>query len=224
MAVRIRKEKREYYFSVEGQTEQWYLEHLQALINGELSKKDAPFTVKFNVKVEKNPLSYVKWATIRGNPMVITHVFDYEGVEHDAEFRAVLNLMREAENLKNIRYNMAYSNLSLELWMILHKTSCNGSVVKCDQYLNILNSAFGENFSSLDHYKEERNFKRLLQDLSLKDVRCAIQSAQKIEQRNLESHTPQLHKKYRKIYSYYKENPSLNLHTVIDKLFQECQL
>ena len=48
----MRKENRTYYFSVEGETEQWYLEWLQRIINAE---PNAKYTVKLDSKIQKDP-------------------------------------------------------------------------------------------------------------------------------------------------------------------------
>ena len=53
----MRKLNQTYYFSVEGQTERCYLQWLQKTIN---AAPDTKYTVKLNVKVEKNPVSYPK--------------------------------------------------------------------------------------------------------------------------------------------------------------------
>ena len=52
----MRKLTKKYYFSVEGETEKWYLDWLQDLINN----SDASCKVSFNSKVEKDPVKYVK--------------------------------------------------------------------------------------------------------------------------------------------------------------------
>ena len=47
----MRKENRTYYFSVEGDTEQWYLEWLQRAIN---AAPEAACTVKLDCKANEN--------------------------------------------------------------------------------------------------------------------------------------------------------------------------
>lgn len=59
----MRKENYTYYFSVEGETEKWYLEWLQGCIN---ASADAKCTVKLDVKIQKDPLVRVKSMTILG--------------------------------------------------------------------------------------------------------------------------------------------------------------
>ena len=51
------RESKKFYFSVEGNTEEWYLEWLQDCIN---DSNDALYKVKFEKKVEKDPVSFVK--------------------------------------------------------------------------------------------------------------------------------------------------------------------
>ena len=98
----MRKENRTYYFSVEGETEQWYLEWLQFAINAETSAK---YTVKLDSKVQKDPLARVKRMTMIGKTE-ITHIFDYESEEeiHVKHFQTTIERMKKAENLgKNIK-------------------------------------------------------------------------------------------------------------------------
>ena len=105
----MRKENRTYYFSVEGDTEQWYLEWLQRMINAE---PNARYTVKLDSKIQKDPLSRVKRMTIVGKTE-ITHIFDYESDEkiHVKQFKTTLERMKEAQNTgKNIKYHLGYSN------------------------------------------------------------------------------------------------------------------
>ena len=159
----MRKENRTYYFSVEGETEQWYLEWLQRIINAE---PNAKYTVKLDSKIQKDPLSRVKRMTVVGKTE-ITHIFDYESDEE-------------------IKYHLGYSNFTFELWMILHKADCNGSLMHRRQYLMPLNRAYGENFENLDQYKHEDNFKRVLGKLTLDNVRQAIRRAKVIMRKNEE--------------------------------------
>lgn len=216
----MRKENRTYYFSVEGETEQWYLEWLQRIINAE---PNAKYTVKLDSKIQKDPLSRVKRMTMVGKTE-ITHIFDYESDEeiHVKQFRTALERMKEAQNTgKNIKYHLGYSNFTFELWMILHKADCNGSLMHRRQYLMPLNRAYGENFENLDQYKHENNFKRILSNLTLDNVRQAIRRAKVIMRKNEEmGYRLQEYKGYR----YYKENPSLSLWEQIERILMDCKV
>lgn len=69
-------------------------------------------------------------------------------------------------------------------------------------------------------YKEEANFKRILNSLTINDVLYAIQNAERICEKNEII--------YQKIkyssYEYYKENPSLNLHEYIKDILQTVNI
>ncbi|OON91059.1 MAG: hypothetical protein ATN34_02455 [Epulopiscium sp. Nele67-Bin002] len=118
-----RKVTKKYYFSVEGETEQWYLQWLEKLINSTPHSKDR---VSFNCMVEKNPLIAAKKLTIR-EKTEIWHISDYESDEdvHKKEFMETIDNMAKAKSCgKNIEYKFGYTNLTFDLWIILHKMDC----------------------------------------------------------------------------------------------------
>ena len=83
----------------------------------------------------------------------------------------ILDKMCRAENQgKSIIYNLGYSNLTFELWILLHKANCNNYISNKVQYLKFINQYFNKKFTDLEEYKSEDNFKKLLSDLSLDDV------------------------------------------------------
>lgn len=216
----MRKENRMYYFSVEGDTERWYLEWLQKAINAEPSAK---YHAKFDVKIQKDPLARVKDISILGKTEII-HVFDRESEEpiHEERFQKTLDLMKQAQRAgKQITYRLGYTNFAFELWIILHKADCSGMMANRYQYLAPLNRAYGENFKSLDQYKHEDNFKRVLKKLTIADVREAIRRANKIMKHNEEAgYVQQQYKGYK----YYKENPALSIGEQIEKIMRTCGL
>lgn len=210
---------KKYYFSVEGETEKWYFDWLQKIINSEPSAK---YRISIDSKIEKNPLKRAKSITVLSKTE-FTHVFDYESNEdvHTTQFLKTLDLLKESSNLngKQIKYKLGYTNFTFELWIILHKADCNTFFSHRRDYLQPLNRAYGEQFETLDHYKHESNFKRVLSKLSVSDVEAAIQRAKSIMKRNVENGLVLHHYKG---YQYYKENPSLNLWEVIEKILNDC--
>jgi len=214
------KQTKKYYFSVEGETEQWYLLWLRDQIN---ACDDAKYKVAIEPKVEKSPLKYIKKLTITGKTEVY-HLSDYESDEqmHEAEFIQTMDELKAAkESGKNVSYKFGYSNLTFDLWMILHKINCSGSKTHRSQYLEAINRAYGENFESMKKYKEEENFKRILGKLSLDDVKDAIQRSKRImAERETAGHRILQYKGYR----YYKENPSLMVWEAIEKILVEIGL
>ena len=214
-----RKITRKYYFSVDGETEQWYFDWLETQINKDAS---AICRVSFNCK-KKDPLKYAKSLTVT-QPTEVTHVFDYESHEtvHTTHFINTLDRMKEAGNLgRKIKYRSGYSNFTFELWIVLHKADCFGSFAHREQYLAPINQAYDEHFENLNQYKHENNFTRVLRKLSLHDVKDAVHRARIITDKNREhGYTLQSYKGY----SYYHENPSILIWESILKILSDCGL
>ena len=212
----MKKQANKYFFTVEGETEQWYFEWLQKAINS----SDAPYFAKFDCR-KKDPLKRaVGFSPIEKTE--IFHVVDRESEDdvHVQKFKKTLDRMYEAEHLgKTIKYRLGYSNYAFELWIVLHKAECNGALAHRSQYLRFLNEAYSERFESLDKYKRKSNFKRVLSKLTLDDVCQAVERSKSIMQHRQE-HDFILHKY--KGYEYYKENPSLSIGQIVEKVMSEC--
>ena len=216
----MRKEKMTYYFSVEGETEKWYLEWLQHLIN---QTTDARYSVKFDCQIQKDPLKRAKRILAIYKTEII-HVMDRESEEavHVQRFEYALDRMKTAEKFrKSIKYRLGYCNFSFELWIVLHKAECNGLLSHRRQYLPFLNRAFVEQFENLEQYKQKANFKRILSKLTIDDVCQAIRRSKYIMQTKQE-HSPAL-RQY-KGYKYYTENPSLSVWEIIEIILKDCGL
>ena len=212
-----RKETRQYTLTVEGETEKMYFEWLQKEIN---TSENARYKVKINASIQQFPLSYIKKLNTKSTPSVV-HICDVEGksAEDIEKFHSVLSQLKEAKAQKHVEYRLGYTNLTFELWMILHKKDCNAPFSDRSQYLAPINSAYNEKFNSLKSYKEERNFKRCLSKLSLSDVNDAVRRAKKITQNNKEIGNPQ--KSY-KGFKYYQDNPSLSIWEIVEEILTEC--
>lgn len=215
-----KKKSKTYYFSVEGETEKWYLEWLEKQINNEPS---ARFKISIDRKIQKDPVKRVKSLNIV-SPVEITHLFDYESDDpvHTRQFIETLDRMKEATTLgKQVKYKLGYSNFTFELWMVLHKLDCNGFLIHRDRYLALINKSYDERYQSLDEFKHEDNFERALRQLTLSHVRNAICRSKSIMQRN-KSTGYTLHNY--KNYLYYKENPSLTIWESVEKILKDCGL
>ena len=216
----MRKETKKYFLSVEGETEKWYFEWLQRTINSTFA---ALYTVKLDCHVQKDPLKRAKGLVVL-EKTEITHVMDRESEEdvHIRQFETALSRMKSAEKIgKSIKYNLGYTNFAFELWIILHKADCNGSLVHRSQYLDPINRAYFEQFENLSQYKHETNFKRLLSKLTIDDVKHAIQRSNIITRTNQEQGYV-LHQF--KGYEYYTKNPSLSINKIVEKIILECGL
>ena len=139
--------------------------------------------------------------------------------EHRKRFENTLKEMREAEKLgKTIKFDLGYSNIDFELWIILHKKDLFGSVGSKQQYLKIINQIFETRFESLKRYKEERNFEQILSKITLDDIKSAIERAEKIERQRKVERNP--NKSFG--YEWFDKNPSLSVHAVVRKILSEC--
>ena len=215
-----RKSAKKYYFSVEGETEEWYLLWLRDLIN---STQEAAYKVTIDCKIEKDPLKRAK-GLLTTTKTEIYHFSDYESDEavHVKQFTDTMDRMKAAMGLgKQIAYKFGYSNFTFDLWIILHKVDCFCSLVHRRNYLSYINRAYDEEFESMDEYKKEDNFKRCLKKLSLDDVIKAIERSEKIMETNASN--GYMLQRYKGFF-YYKENPSLLVWEAIKKIMEDCKI
>lgn len=216
----LRKQTLTYFFSVEGETEKWYLDWLEGQIN---AAAEAKYKVKIKAEVQADPVSYGKKLTVQSKTTV-WHLSDIEGStrEHIQGVESTISRLKDVKKLgKAITYKWGYSNLSFDLWMILHKQSCTAELANVDGYLRHINSAFSAHFESMKKYKEEANFKRCLGGLCLDDVKSAIGRAKSIMQRNERDGYQQTQYKG---FAYYIHNPSLDLWQPIEAILSDCGL
>lgn len=212
----IEKRNKKYFLSVEGESEELYFKHLKNLILAEENRIANPV-----FQIEKcSPSKCVKKISVI-RPCIITAVFDVEDndSDHRKRFENTLKEMKVAEKLgKSIKYELGYSNIDFELWIILHKKDLFGNVGNKAQYLNTINQVFGTKFESLSEYKVERNFSQILSKITLDDVKAAIERAKKITKQRMSEGNP--NKTYG--YEWFDKNPALSVHCVIKKILSEC--
>ena len=144
--------------------------------------------------------------------LVMNKLKDLEAVAY-VRFASVYREFKDIK--KSIVYKWGYSNLSFDLWMILHKQNCNAELNSVDGYLSHINRAFETQFESMKKYKEEANFKYCLGKLSFPEVLTALSRAKAIMQRNERDGYPITQFKG---YRYYIHNPSLDLWQPIETI------
>lgn len=211
---------KKYHFSVEGENEKWYLQHLQLMIN---SINSNPYNVKFDIKIQKSVLKRAKALSVI-YPTTVFHVCDFESKEslHTLQFANLLDELKVVKELRNdIQYKLGYSNFTFELWIILHKIECNNMLQHRKNYLLHLNNAYKTNFKFLDDYKREKNFKDILKELNIQHVINAINRANKIKQHHIDKDDNLI--EYQG-FKYYKDNPDLTIHECIEKILSDCKI
>jgi hypothetical protein len=214
----LNRESKKFYISVEGYTEELYFKRLQSLI----SNQDARYRLSLNLKQNKSPKKFIK-----NMPLVEAecfHIFDYESnsPEHKLLFENTLKEISEVNEKysKKISCKAGYSNISFDLWILLHKVKFTSPVSNCNQYLPLINKAYNTNFESMNKYKQEENFKKqILSKITLADVLQAIKYAKEIRMAN-----EQNAKEFHTIYGvkYYAGNPDLTIHECVEKMLEEC--
>lgn len=208
-----KKENLTYHFTVEGETELYYLERIQDLFNDQDS-------AKYNLvikKAKKRPLSYVKGVKIIYKTH-ITHLFDYESSStyHQSVFKDILGELKASKKIKkDVIYQSGYSNYTFEIWLLWHKIDLFRHFDERSQYLNHINTSFSENFDDLDEFKKEKNIKRVLSKISINDVKNAISRAKYMDQKHI---SDGIKPKSYMSFQYYDENPSTNVHIVIEEI------
>ena len=208
-----------YYLSVEGETEKWYFEHLQNLIN---NNREIPYKVKFSIKISKSITKMAKSIPVIAKTQVF-HICDYESNDsmHTKQFENILKELNEVRKIKkDIDYKLGYTNFSFELWLILHKNQQKGKISHRTQYINGINKAYNENFAFIDEYKEEKNFKKILAKITLEDVILAVKHGKEIRVLNEENSQ----KDYRKYgqFEYYIENPDITVNQCVERILKDC--
>lgn len=210
------KTKLTMYFLVEGKTELWYLERLAELIT---SASDQ-YWANFRIGTPVTPESFVR----RQRPpakSVIYALLDFESTDpaHEQRFLRTLHELRVCGTKHDVNFCLGYANYAFELWLILHKMPFLRPVCHRKDYLKTINDAFGTSFRSMPNYKKEKNFRRLLRTLDLRDVFAAMDRAQRLRERNEREHYPLL--RYDG-FQYYRHDPSLSVDLVIADVLERA--
>lgn len=222
------KESIKFNISVEGiNCETLYFEHLENLIN---NCENAKYKAKFFVK-QKNPLSFAKSRINtysqkgkKGEGFIkyfhIQDIEDYDDEYQRNKFHHLIDEISKAKKYCNIStYDLGYSNFTFDLWIVLHKYNLNTPVQDRHQYYKYINKGFCKNYSSMNEYKTENEFRTILSQITLDDVITAISRAKAIRK------THEDNKEHLEIYnkfSYYRNNPDLTINEIVEEILIDC--
>lgn len=120
--------------------------------------------------------------------------------------------------ITRVGYRLAYTNLCFELWLILHKKPLNRVIVNKEDYKAEINSVYNLNCLSWDDVKKEQNLAKILKQITIDDIRVAIDHAKQIDKNNQKTQQQSQYKNSK----YYRNNPSLNLHEFIEMVLDKC--
>lgn len=165
--------RKTYLCLCEGQQESMYLNHVASLI-----KKFPEKVIKFNT-FEDSPHRLKK----RYEEYDSAALFDFD--HNEMEFKRNIQicdelnrqLKRSARKDRRHIYH-AYSSVNFDLWLILHKEDFTKCVSRNDAYVTELQRVFSLN--PTDKIKNVEVIKKILNQITLDDVKAAISRAGKI--------------------------------------------
>ncbi len=167
--------RKTYLCICDGQQEKMYLEHVARLVNDFPNK-----VIKFNVYIDR-PYRLKKTYEDYSCAALFDYDFDDVNFKRNIELCDKLNRNeRKYGKGKNQRFIYhAYSNVNFDLWLILHKKDFNRPVSRTDAYVNEVRKIYG--LGSNEDIKNRETLNRILNQISLIDVKKAIERAEKIK-------------------------------------------
>ncbi len=216
-----RENKVTLYFGVEGETEKKYLERLAKLLH-----QAGVRHIKFVITIAQTPKEYFKLLDRQNtDTQHVYHFLDHEG--DPAHFKRHLDTIsvckKEYPSAKN--YQLAYTNVTFEVWLLLHKTDPKNpaqlikTATKEDKekiYLPVINKLFKQSFEAMKTGK--RDYDVLCEQITLDDVRNAIAGGKQL----VAGKEPLTHPALP--HGYHETNPSLNVHLVVQKILDLAKL
>lgn len=206
--VKMVRYRKTYLCVCEGQQERMYLDHVARLI------KDFPQkVVTFNSYID-SPYRLTK--TYEDYDSAAIFDFDFNKVEFERNIEICDKLNREQNptSRRNGRYIYhAYSNVNFDLWLILHKEDYNREVSRNDAYIPDVRRIYG--LIPTDNIKNKETIKKILDQITLQDVKDAINRAEKI--RSCKIKNDALNVGNSVIYS----NPDFSIHEFLKKVLRE---
>lgn len=202
------KYRKTYLCICDGQQETMYLNHVAKLI------KDFPQkVVKFNT-FEDSPHRLEKRYEAYDSAAIFD--FDHNEVEfkRNIEICDALNKKLKPSKRKEGRHIYhAYSSVNFDLWLILHKEDYNKSVSRNDAYISDVRRIFGLN--QTDNIKNEEVINKILSQITLDDVKSAIQRAETIRKSKVKADSTKIGSTT--IYS----NPDFSIHEFLRAVLED---
>lgn len=134
-------------------------------------------------------------------------VFDFDGKK--IKFEEAIELANEN------RIELGYTNFCFDLWIILHKADCFGTVLHQDDYADEVRRVFGLPITA--NIKKSSNVEKIMEQITLEDIKTAIIRADKIDTSNL-TQTPNYTSQKNIV---YYNNPDTQVHTALKSIFQK---
>lgn len=193
-----------YLCVVEGQQEKLYIHHIRKLLN-EASKRNFTLNVKTGKfkDLEKNNVDY---------DSVLIFDYDFNKVEFERNLSGCINLNKKNKRANRNIYH-AYSSACFDLWLILHKKYFDRPVNKAQGYINEVRRTF--NLDSEADIKSKEIIEDILEQITLDDVKKAVERAEEICQKKLSSDAINI------TGEVYYPNPDFSIHKFIKILIEQ---
>lgn len=213
--------QRTYHFTTEGKTETMYLQHLLKLITLEFKRNNKRTPVNFHIK-ETTPAAY-----FRGKLEVdyYAHIWDREDDNNIDKFNETLENIKKYSTAPKDQTYYCYSNLTFELWLILHKTDFTSPATKA-QYSELICKFYDISEGSHRDLTKEKSLKSILNQISLSDVNNAIIRADDLRRRRLGNKSKRIAFTVsdNQVITYFESNPDTLVQEVIKDILQYCNL
>lgn len=165
--------RKKYYCVCAGLQEEMYLDHVATLL-----KAFPKRVVTFNRIIDKPyrlEKSYVEYDCAA----LFDYDFDDDDFTRNIKLCDRLNNAHKPTKRKKGKYIYhAFSNVNFDLWLILHKEEFNRSVLKNDAYQQDVRRIYG--LGSMENIKSEKAIKKILDQITLEDIKNAISRADRI--------------------------------------------
>lgn len=192
--------RKNYRCVVEGQQEELYLNHLAKLL-----KRRPNIVVTFNVS-EGNAYELTKSYVEYDSVCLFDYDFNKKEFEENLKICAAEN--RKNQKKRSARVHHAYSNVCFDLWLVLHKKDFFGSVSTNDAYVKDVIESYG--LPKDADIKSKKVIDTILSQITLDDVKKAIERAQKIRSRKLPADAHNIDSEV------YFDNPDFSIHNFIE--------
>lgn len=158
-----------YFCVVEGQQEKMYLEHISSLL------RDFPQrTVSFNIRIG-NAGEIKKLLVEYDKVCLFDHDFNRNEFENNLKTCLQLNKGRKKNSAV---VDHAYSSICFDLWLVLHKKFISRSANSPREYVNDVRDLYS--LSEEADIKSREAMAKILNQITLEDVKTAILNAERI--------------------------------------------
>jgi hypothetical protein len=200
--------RKTYLCVCEGQQEVMYLNHLASLL-----KQMPQRIVTFNTS-EGNARKLIKNYTEYDNACLFD--YDFEETQFKDNIEICTSLQRKSSSIKNgKKVYHAFSNVNFDLWLVLHKESFNRPVTSNDAYVASVRRLYS--LPATIDIKSKDAMDKILSQITLSDVKAAIERADKIRSAKLTADRHIIGS------MEYYDNPDFSLHEFKKVVLKECK-